>query len=279
MEPGPVRLDQGEKLRQRSTSQSQKVGNVKRIEKKRINQDWEYLQKRQLSNAASTDEIFNAAYQKQGLQPQNLNEPISPELDGDESYTDTTPKQSRFSRVNEKQPKNPDRYPAANTDKNLIRKPQVTTPKVDKSSLLVKRGLAKGRVSAVNSGVFLLGSNIWLFIQLPLAVINIISFAAYAAIQEGLGYIEGAVAWWFDIEDIVGPLFAITGVTLHVMGIFILVMLYVTYRSVKLKPLSGNKAVLKQAAFAIALFGYSCPLLNLLPWGLLVVWVVWLYPE
>lgn len=279
MEPGPVRLDQGEKLRQRSTSQSQKVGNVRRIEKKRINQDWEYLQKRQLSNAASTDEIFNAAYQKQGLQPQNLNEPFSPELDGDESYTDTTPKQSRFSRVNEKQPKKPDRYPTANTDANLIRRPQVTTPKVDGSSLLVKRGLARGRVSAVNSGIFLIGGNIWLFIQLPLAIICLISFAAYATILNGLSVVEGIVAWWLNIEDIVGPLSVITGVMLHLLGIFILLILYLTYRAVQLKPLSGSKALLKQTAFAVALFGYSCPLLNLFPWGLLVVWVVWLYPE
>ena len=279
MASNQVRLDQEVKNRRRGDRRSRGTENVRFEEKKRINQDWSYLQGEELPNNASTDQIFNASYQNQGLQPQNLNEPVTdPEIDRPAS--DTEGYHSRFSRINSDTPESPgrgwDRRRRPKTVKvsNLKEKSQTSA-----ATTLAKRGLARGRVTAANGFIFAVGNFSFYFIQLPLAIICLVCFAAYAAILGGLGYVEGAVAWWFNIEDIVGPLFAITAVLLHLLGLATLGMIIFTYRAALLKPVSGSKQMLKVGAFFIAGLFYSLPLLNLFPWGLLVMGVVWLYPE
>ena len=274
--------DNAQRTKRKSYNQSNTsngVSNVRREEKKRINQDRGYLQGEQLPNNASTDQIFNASYQNQGLQPQNLNEPITLKPEEGTNEPETKKNRSRFSRRNDGPNQRTNRGWNRPRRKPTINPNLATKPGISKTSILAKKGFAKGQVTAANSFIFLVGTNLWMFVQLPLAIISLVSFAAYAAILNGLGFVEGAVAWWFDIENIVFPLFAITTVMLHLLGILTLILIYITYNAALLKPLSGSKPLLKQAAFVIALIFYTVPLLNLAPWGLLVIWVVWLYPE
>jgi len=278
MERSQAQINQDKNHRQQPVRRRRGVGNVRRIEKQRINQDWDYLQRQQLPNNASSDQIFNASYQNQGLQPQNLSGPASINQEEEESGSTAKEGRSRFSRINSNkpQPANQSRRRRRRTAKNRSLAAKPPTPA---AARLAKRGLARGRVTMVNSPIFLVGGKLWLFVQLPLAILSLFCFGVYALITDANSYAVDAVVWWFDLKEIVIPLLPITAVTLHVMGIFILTMLYLTYRVALLRPLSGSKPLLKQAAFAIALIGYSLPLFNLLPWGLLVIGVVWLYPE
>jgi len=278
MERSQAQINQDKNHRQQPVRRRRGVGNVRRIEKQRINQDWDHLQRQRLPNNASSDQIFNASYQNQGLQPQNLSGPASINQEEEESGSTAKEGRSRFSRINSNkpQPANQSRRRRRRTAKNLNLTEKPPTPA---AARLAKRGLARGRVTTVNSSIFLVGGGIFKFVQLPLAIGYLVSAGIYALLVSGVGVTGSVAAWWYNVKDIIYPLFAISGVMMHVLGLFILLMIYLAYRSAHLKPLSGSKELLKYAAFAIAILGYSTPLLSLAPWGLLVMGVVWLYPE
>lgn len=304
MASNQARLDQGEKNRQDGDGRSRGVRNVRVEEKKRINS---YFQEEQLPNNASTDQIFNASYQKQGLQPQGLIAQATPSSDEEgegegESANRSLENPSRFSRRN--------KTPAQNTGRGWSRRQRnkpgtnpisTAIPQATAVSAIAKRGLARGRLTPVNSGIFLAGGNFWSIVQLPFALLCLASLGLYVATDSSVIQTAQEIgrtlseympfsdfSFWaaeqvgikpLTVSELGFALLAATTLIVHFIGIFTLLMLYITYRAALFKPLSGSGVVLKQLAFAAALLGYSLPLFNLAPWGLLVVWVVWLYPE
>ncbi|HMO82618.1 MAG TPA: hypothetical protein PKA42_00465 [Candidatus Paceibacterota bacterium] len=274
-----TQLNQEGNLRQNSSRQRQRVGNVRVTRNQRTNQDWSYLQKQQLPINAPTDQIFSASYQNQGLQPQNLNEPTAANNPEIEPTSTVREGRSRFSRINSKIAESPGRF--RNRRRRSVLNNRLAPQRLQSTTTasIAKKSLARARVTAINSTITLVGGIFWNFVQLPLAIIFLVSAGIYALLVSGVGVTGSVAAWWYNVKDVIYPLFAITGTMMHVLGLFMLLMIYLAYRSANLKPLSGSKEILKYAAFGIALLGYSTPILSLVPWILLVMLVVWLYPE
>lgn len=272
---------------------------TRKINERPVNPDWLGSQKEVLQNNATVSERFNASYQKQGVQPQGLNTAPT------EKESDSGPRQnrSRFSRINDnstQKAKYTRGRQKAKAGKGLGQVKNILPPPARiATTVLAKKSLAKGQVTASNSVIFLVGGKLWLLVQLPLAILCFFFLLVYfitnsnsAQIAQGLftGAIKALggttgqfLMRYYDIDvelaSIAFPLLLIFTLLVHLLGLFSLTGIYITYKAALLKPISGSKAILKQGAFAIALLGYSIPVLNLLPWGLLVMGVVWLYPE
>jgi len=300
MEQRQAQVNQGNNPQRVSNRRNQKVRIVRGVNRQLINQDWDYLKKDPLPNNASSDQVFNDSYQNNGLQPQNLNKHTSLKPGEEKLGSGEIKKSSRYSRIKSNTPqlgnqsRNRGRWRQTTKNRKSIKK--TLTPA---ASILAKKGLAKGRVTMANSGIFLVGGKLWLFVQLPLALVCFIAACLYIAVsneysqliadvlQTFSGPVINGVAWLFgvntNLSEVLSQFFllllAVTSLLLFILGLFTLLMIYITYRALLLKPLSGSAQILKQGVFTIAALGYSLPLFNLFPWGLLVMWVVWLYPE
>jgi hypothetical protein len=147
---------------------------------------------------------------------------------------------------------------------------------------------------------------VWIVIQLPLATLSLIGLGFWYYIEylkslESLGSNDNGATWWeralslianvfpdlasavlslfgWDIPSIESLFFIAYGATLVFCYIIVILVLF-SFLSTFSRPLSGKMAGLKWATLLISLIGYAIPGFNLLPWILLYIWVVALYPR
>lgn len=133
----------------------------------------------------------------------------------------------------------------------------------------------------------------WLTIQLPLAMICVMAFGLTGVVEAAtstwvgriVGSVIGGVASVLEYAGINVSSFNPTNLFLILLfalaGLSLLVFLITTlvYMIYQLNPLSGKGLAFKYAAVIIVIIGYSMPLLNLFPWILLYIFVVWRYPR
>jgi hypothetical protein len=146
---------------------------------------------------------------------------------------------------------------------------------------------------------------VWIIVQLPLATLSLIGLGFWYYIEYLKG-LEGAVskdgiAWWeralsliastfpdlasavlslfgWDIPSI-ESIFFITYAATLVFCYTIVILVLFSFLSTFSRPLSGKMAGLKWATLLMSLVGYAIPGFNLLPWILVYIWVVALYPR
>lgn len=257
------------------------IRNVQKIDRKRsINNYFTYLQTAELPQNASNDEIFNANYKKQGLQPTTGQvRPKKLEAANDENYY--------F-----------DEEAAQNELNNqMLRGALAQQEHQKKLTQKAKKMRARIRATATNLSVMSWGIPLWVTVQLPVAIFSLVTFAIAGTINAFLSstnIIVSAAAWiaekslagvgllfGFDINLIkmADELWALTYTLIIGLGFFTLMIIYFQYTMAMLRPLSGEASGLKQGMFLLALVGYSFPFLNLFPWALLWMAAVWKYPR
>lgn len=286
MEPNQVQSDQGEKPWRYQDGRRHKVGNIKRVEKRRINQDWDYLQSEQLPNNAPTDKIFNASYQNQGLQPQNFSDQGTDEIGYKGSNSNVRNRQNARQATGARRHLTGRALSATEKDANMAGRRLMSRGMTMAGTRagasiripMASDALARTKAMGVNLKIWGILAGVW-FIQVGIAIFYAVSFAILLTLESDPGWIVSVADWWYGIKEIAMPVFVISGIISHFYGILVLTLIYLAYSGKKLKPLSGNKAILKQAAFVAALLLYTTPLLSIGPWVILVMIVVSLYPE
>ncbi len=151
------------------------------------------------------------------------------------------------------------------------------------------------------------GIGLWLSFQLPLAILavvfmgmayiiqdvvpNMIKDATGELIYEGLSYIYSAfsdgVAWLldkifgFDLTEIANPenYFILTNFLVFIIGFSSLFIMAIIYQISLINCIFGKHSALKISTLIFATFAYMVPLLNIIPWFIFWVLVVWRYPE
>lgn len=262
-----------------TVSPRSKVRNAQKLGGVAINDDYTYLNKGELPANATNDAIFNASYQTKGLQPQGLQKsrrsvPAANEAEHDQS--------NNFEANRQLQAQG--------------RAAQVEQQAKKKKALALKLA-ARIRASAVNLSVFAWATPLWAAVQLPAAILSIITFAIAGTVNAFLSssnVIVSAATWiaekalagvgmlfGLDINLIkmADGLFLITYSFVLALGFFTLMIIYLQYTMALLRPLSGEGSGLKMGMFLLAIVGYSLPLLNLFPWTLLWMAAVWKYPR
>lgn len=159
-----------------------------------------------------------------------------------------------------------------------------------------KKLLRKTRVTTVSISIFWWG--IWLWAAQALSALigsiylgvlgasdaiassNIVTSAfgwlINRAVEGGTWLITGTST---SLSDMSTAVFMVLWTVPFALGMATLLAASIQYTMSLIQPLSGDNAGTKYIAYIIAIFGYSVPLLNLFPWFLIVVYVVWKYPK
>ena len=258
------------------------IRNVKKVDRKRINNDFAYLQQAALAQNASNDEIFNANYQKQGLQPSTREvRPKQEPAANDEEWTEFDNEQA----LAEEDFQIRSRIALGQQEENK------------KAAMRIKKIRGMTRATAVNVSVFAWATPLWLAVQIPAAIFSVIAFAISGVVNSFLSssnILVSAAAWVADkalagagalfgldvnLIKMADGLFLITYVFVLAIGIFSLLAIYLQYTMAHLRPLSGEASGLKIGMLLLAVAGYGFPVLNLFPWALLWMAAVWKYPK
>jgi hypothetical protein len=259
-----------------ATPRSQQV-RVTSVSKKRFNEDYQYLGETPLRANASNDEIFNASYKQQGLsgkiQTPNKNSNTVDKAANEPVFNTPTQTQSRGGSAAQK----------------IIR-----ADKKETSTAL--KLIAKTKASTINASIMVWGGSLWFTVQLPFAIISLIMLGIAGTVK-GATQASGILGWAATVANkivegaayIVGidtsltaistSFFTVTYLLILAIGLICIFAAFLQYTLAFLKPLSGEMAGLKQGTFLLVLFGYSTPLLNIFPWILLWMAVVWKYPK
>ncbi len=153
--------------------------------------------------------------------------------------------------------------------------------------LAIARGVSSGL--AALAWTFCL----WLLVQLPFAILNLIALGLWAwkesekttligkAAGAALAAIEKTAQFLGIIEDIdvFASFFSITWVVTIVTGIIAIGGVVLQSSFALLHPVSGRKASLKLALLAFAMVGYIVPGMNLFPWIWLHILIMMRYPK
>lgn len=163
------------------------------------------------------------------------------------------------------------------------------------------------RASTISISNISWGIGLWLSFQLPLAIIAVVFLgAAYIVhdvipkmikettgelLYKGLSFIYNtfseAATWLldkifgFDLTAIADPenYFILANFLVFLIGLSTLIIMAIIYQISLINCVFGKGSALKVSALIFATFAYMVPLLNLLPWFLIWVLVVWRYPE
>ncbi len=260
------------------TPRSKQIRNVQKLGGTRINDDFAYLQQAELPQNASNDEIFNADYQKRGLQP-----------------TNTAARARKMPRAQDEEYQNEDAF--TENDYRVRGRAAAQEHQTKKKASVAKKAIAHARATTVNVSVFAWATPLWLGVQVPAAILSLITFAIAGTVNAFLSssnILVSAAAWvaervvdgvgmlfGFDINliQMSDGLFLITYSFVLALGLFTLMIIHLQYTLALLRPLSGEHSGLKIGMFLLAIVGYSMPLLNLFPWALLWMAAVWKYPK
>lgn len=151
------------------------------------------------------------------------------------------------------------------------------------------------------------GIGLWFGIQLPIAVIGIALFgvtyimydvvpgmvesAVGETIAKGIGWITDKVSsavasavesvFGFNLLELLNPAnyFMMAHMLVFVIGLATLILCGIIYQISMVNCIFGKKSTLKIGALIFATFGYLIPVLNIIPWFVFWVLVVWRYPE
>ena len=159
-----------------------------------------------------------------------------------------------------------------------------------------KKLLRRTRATTVSISIVAWGMTLW-FVQVSFALISNIYMGVIGA---GDTLVNSnavtRIAGWVVNQAVEGGTWLITGTSISLgdmsAGIFIwlwmvsfalgMVTLFgasLQFMLSLINSLSGDNTSMKYIAFIVVIFGYSVPLLNLLPWFLVYVAVVWKYPK
>lgn len=249
---------------------------------RRINNDFEYLNEANLSAHATNDEQFNASYQTKGLRSTARSEERQRKLQEEEAANDENYEaQLQAQELEDEEGHHQNRLVAAAGAKAKQK--------------LLGRIVGKTRASAINASVMAWGGTLWLFVQLPFAIISMAMIGVSAAVGEAMratGFVGSVVAWLtarvlegvnlvFGVEltAIAENLFLATYVVVLAIGIVTILGAYLQYTLSLLLPLGGRGSSLKMGMLLLALLGYAIPVVNIFPWVLLWMAAVWKYPR
>ena len=285
------KINDGDLSDTRNKSRTRNVNRVNKTRNARINDDWGYLNKSELSSHPTTDETFNAAYDEKGIKS-------TPKEKGKD-------KQKVINLAERRQQREGRKVHYKNT-RNKKSKPGGL---ISGAISMANKTKWKVRVSAVNMSILPWYLWVWLTLQLTFGIIGLIAFGLAFGIEAGVKSnfitrsINSGVEW---VTSGLGKLGNATGVTesadtsinlaysaallplsiymltyiiIFVIGMFFIFMVFFRYELAFLRPLSGEKASLKMGAFYAVVILYCIPLVNIFPWLLLWMYVVWKYPR
>jgi hypothetical protein len=152
------------------------------------------------------------------------------------------------------------------------------------------------KATVVSAAIFAWGMTLWT-IQLVFAAVSTVFLGVMYAgdavinsnfITRGLGWaVERATegATWFisgtavSASDMTAGMFFVLWLVSWIIGVITLCAASLQYMMALIDPLGGDEAGMKKGAFCLAIFFYGVPILNLFPWFLFFVAVVWKYPK
>jgi hypothetical protein len=266
---------------------------------KKLNNDWQYLQNNNPKPNASSDEIFNSSYQRQGLQPRGIGQGIQStgsamkyggvamEAAGKTMEIGGNAMMRAGSALSSTGAGAVAGVPIAiaggairgtGTGTKVIgRNLRRSGTTVNKAGKIVGKTIAKSKVSANTTAIFTWYGNVWLFAQLPLSIIGLLGLALFFMAEDSV--LVSTMTWLAGWDDLGISIFILTYAINFVIGVFSFLIMYMEYTMSLIKSLSGNKDSLKTGAIVIALLGYATPIANIFPWLFIWVAVVWKYPE
>lgn len=162
-----------------------------------------------------------------------------------------------------------------------------------KLSSMLYRAAGRGFKIGSSSAIFFTCLSVWLTVQLPIAIVGLISFGVAGAVDMTLAS-EGGIAAWFAKKviqsiDLIASVFG-TGLAdsatalfflsqIIILSIFLItaLILFLFFTLKGMHPLSGSGAGFKMGAFLLCFIGYSMPLLNMFPFVILWVFAVYAF--
>lgn len=169
-----------------------------------------------------------------------------------------------------------------------------SNPKVLKQTL-TKTALMKDRIKAtqiiVSSSSWI--GYLWLTIQLPFAILSLITLGIVAAVDSlgGGGFFSWVIGgvltginaitsvFGVDFTKISFNVFLILQISILAISMFSVFTLYVLFKIRDLEPFFGKGASFKIVMFLLIIIGCSMPLLNLFPFIFLWLFAVWWKPK
>ncbi len=267
-----------------------------RREERRVSNNSPYPQATESSPNPSVDEVFNASYQNQGIQAQDLASPIKKVVDktGSDYQTKYQSRENNESKRNFRAKTNFPKINDAKLPREIPKKPKF------KANSKVKKALAKSKASAASTSIFVWYGNLWFWVQLPIVIVSIVGLAlATGTESNAIGFLDTvsrlgisgdvlAITEFFTGRDLslAGALeatglglFFLCYITTLAIGAIAFMAMYLQYTFSLSNCLSGNRQSLKTNSLLIVFLGYLTPGLNILPWLFVWVIVVWMYPE
>jgi hypothetical protein len=180
-------------------------------------------------------------------------------------------------------------------------KPRRQLPKINLVAGDIKAKVTASRITVSN--VSWIGYT-WFFVQLPLALLSILSLGIVSGIDSILttdktsGY-TGVLGWiaakaaavvgsavaaiakfiGVDFGEIAFFIAMSFYVIILALGLITILTVYFQYITSGLKPTTGRGSGLKTGALLLAIIGYSTPLFNLFPFVFLWMAAVWYHPK
>lgn len=268
---------------QGNTANNNYIRNAKRVGGARINNDWQYLEEESLPNNPTADQTFNQSYKQQGLGARKITRENQEEANNVVDLQNYKARMvgNRYAELQQNQL-------AKNLGKQL--KNQVLDKGLNK--------INQRKSLAVNRSIIYWASYVWLFVQLPFAVLATITLAIMGGLStlgdsfsesnflfKFIASVAGKTAEFlkdlvgFSPTDIMTALFFIFYIIALASGLITLIGAYLQHAITMSKPLGGEGAGFKIGTFLLALVGYSVPVLNLFPWALVWLFAISKYPR
>ena len=263
----------------------------------------------------STDQQFNDSYARQGLQPSvgsvSQYRKVQTEQ-GDNTPNQVPPAQLQGTPVTDRPARtknsNPDR---ARSIERSLRKPKpagevlkkITNPKKAVLSKLpggfkegeLKNIADRAYATEVSLSTLSWGTWVWATLQLPFAILALVFFSLAGAVEylndkAGVvgdvvttiaSWVGGVLTFFLGIDlSLFKPenIFMLTNAITWFIGLATLVAVGLTYALAGIPCLSGKATALKYTTLIMACVAYAIPVLNVLPWAIFWVLVVWLFP-
>ncbi len=246
--------------------------------------DFAYLQAANDDAYASIDERYTAdAYADNLLKPvgigrQSNSRDTRRTVEGESDTTEDTGQSSQRAR-------------SAQTLQNVLQ-----TRLAQKMASTAATTSGRVRASAINAEAFSWQVPLWLFVQLPFAVLSIVTLGIVGVMDNVTANPDGGLLSWvidkitaaasalakfigIDFLEIAFNLYLLCTLLIFGIGIFSIGFLFLQYKISFLEPLSGKGSGLKHGLLLLTLIGYAVPIANLFPFIFLWMGAIWYYPR
>lgn len=258
-----------------------------------VNKDWQYLAHEQ--NAGTYTELNQSANDARFKQPDR---PTVDETYSQQAFADKVMRPVGIGSNVKKNAKGdteedyskPEKPKLASSFSRTVQRRLAQT-----GTLNPEKFLFKARASAINISALSWGTPLWLFVQLPFAIIAVLTLAIASGVDAAASGEGGILAWLssaalgiadtlaktigIDFSKIALNLALVSMTFVLIFGLVSLLVLTLIYLMNGIRPLSGDGAGLKMGMFILAIVGYSTPLANILPFVFLYMAAVWFYPR